>query len=209
MFTELARTCQQALDVLGDGRVALVEDLGDQLGVPVGAEHELGQVPAGAARRSRRRVATRSSGLRSEASLVWGCSGLESRLGGEARHPGNATASDGEDPDAEQAKSTDDGHMTVRGVIERHGHFAHGGDPYETMQAWIEAGFGAHEVDEWLNARCFDPGSARDLADAGVSPAEACMKTNAGRGDYTDMVGFKVSAGDLEVEEARDLLGVT
>lgn len=99
--------------------------------------------------------------------------------------------------------------MTVRDVIEMHGHFAHGGDPYDTAEAWLEAGFEAHEVDEWLNARCFDPSSARDLADAGVSPAEARMKTEAGRGDYTDMVGFKVSAGDLEVEEARDLLGVT
>ena len=42
-----------------------------------------------------------------------------------------------------------------------------------------------------------------------MSPFDAGMKTAAGRGDYTDTVGFKVSAGDLEVEEARDLLGVT
>lgn len=27
-------------------------------------------------------------------------------------------------------------------------------------------------------------------------------------GDYTDTVGFKVSTGDLEIEEARELLGV-
>jgi hypothetical protein len=33
--------------------------------------------------------------------------------------------------------------------------------------------------------------------------------TETGRGGYTDMVGFKVSIGGLEVEEARDLLGVT
>lgn len=99
--------------------------------------------------------------------------------------------------------------MTVRDVIERHGHFAHGGNPDETAVAWIEAGFEAHEVDEWLNARCFGPSSARDLADAGVSPAEARMKTEAGAGGYTDTVGFKVSAGDIEVEEARDLLGVS
>ncbi len=99
--------------------------------------------------------------------------------------------------------------MTVRDVIEHHGHFAHRGDPYTTAEAWIEAGFDAYEVEEWLNARCFDPGSARDLADAGMSPAEARMKTEAGSGGYADMVGFKVSIGDLEVEEARDLLGVT
>ena len=50
---------------------------------------------------------------------------------------------------------------------------------------------------------------ARDLADAGVTPGDARMKTAAGAGDYTDTVGFKVSTGDLEVEEARDLLRQT
>lgn len=99
--------------------------------------------------------------------------------------------------------------MTVRDVIERHGHFAHGGNPDDTAETWVEAGFEADEVEEWLNARCFDPSAARDLADTGMSAAEARMKTAVGSGDYTDTVGFKVSAGDLEVEEARDLLGVT
>jgi hypothetical protein len=99
--------------------------------------------------------------------------------------------------------------MTVREVIERHGHFAHGGNPDDAAETWIESGFDADGVEEWLNARCFDPSVARDLADAGVAPADARMKTDAGAGDYTDTVGFKVSAGDLEVEEARDLLGVT
>jgi hypothetical protein len=83
--------------------------------------------------------------------------------------------------------------MTIRDVIERHGHFAHGGNP---------------DVDEWLLARCYDPSAARDLADAGVTPEMARMKTEAGAGDFVDTVGFKVSDGDLEVEEARDLVGV-
>jgi len=99
--------------------------------------------------------------------------------------------------------------MTIRDVIEKHGHFAHGGNPDDTAEAWAEAGFEADEVEEWLNARCFDPSVARDLADAGVVPADARIKTEAGAGDYVDMVGFKASAGDLEVEEARDLVGVT
>ncbi|MFI5027616.1 MAG: hypothetical protein ACHQCF_01375 [Solirubrobacterales bacterium] len=99
--------------------------------------------------------------------------------------------------------------MTIRHVIERHGHFAHRGNPDDTAEAWAESGFEADEVDEWLSARCFDPNSARDLADAGVVPSDARMKTEAGAGDYTDTVGFKVSAGDLEPEEARELLGVT
>jgi len=99
--------------------------------------------------------------------------------------------------------------MTVRSVIEAHGYFAHGGNPDDAAETWAESGFEAHEVEEWLRARCFDPSVARDLADAGVTPDVAAMRTEAGRGDYNDTVGFKVSDGDLEVEEARDLLGVT
>lgn len=98
--------------------------------------------------------------------------------------------------------------MTIRDVIERHGHFAHGGNPDDAAETWAESGFEAHEVDEWLLARCYDPSSARDLADAGVPPGEARMKTSAGAGDYVDTLGFKVSAGDVEVEEARELAGV-
>ncbi len=99
--------------------------------------------------------------------------------------------------------------MTIRDVIEKQGHFAHGGNPDDTVEAWAETGLEPGEVEEWLNARCFDPNAARDLTDAGVSAADARMKTDAGGGEYTDTVGFKVSAGDLEPEEARDLLGVT
>jgi hypothetical protein len=98
--------------------------------------------------------------------------------------------------------------MTIRDVIEAHGHFAHGGNPDDTAETWSESGFEAPEVQEWLNARCFDPNAARDLADAGVTAEMARMKTSAGAADYLDTVGFKVSDGDLEVEEARDLVGV-
>jgi hypothetical protein len=97
--------------------------------------------------------------------------------------------------------------MTIREVIEKHGHFAHAGNPDATAETWGEAGFEAVEVDEWLLARCFDPGAARDLADAGVTPEMARIKTSAGAGDYTDTVGFKASAGDLEADEARELVG--
>lgn len=99
--------------------------------------------------------------------------------------------------------------MTIRDVIEAHGHFAHGGNPDDTAETWTESGFEAPEVQEWLNARCFDPNAARDLADAGVTAEMARMKTSAGAADYLDTVGFKVSDGDLEVEEARDLVGVS
>jgi hypothetical protein len=98
--------------------------------------------------------------------------------------------------------------MDILGVIERHGHFAHGGNPADAAEVWAESGFEAHEVDEWLRARCFDPSAARDLADAGVTPEMARMKTDAGAGDYVDTVGFKVSTGDIEADEARELAGV-
>ena len=97
--------------------------------------------------------------------------------------------------------------MTVFDVIVAHGHFAHGGDPQSTAEAWEEAGFDAAEVQEWLLARCFTPAAARDLADAGVTAEMARMRTSAGAGDYTDTIGFKVADGDLSAEEARDILG--
>lgn len=99
--------------------------------------------------------------------------------------------------------------MTIRDMIEAHGHFAHGGNPDDAAETWAEADFTAAEVDEWLKARCFHPSSARDLADAGVTPEMAAIQTEAGAGDYVDTVGFKVADGDLEVEEARDLVGAT
>lgn len=98
--------------------------------------------------------------------------------------------------------------MTIRDVVERHGHFAHGGNPDDAAETWAECGFEAHEVEEWLRARCYDPNAARDLVDAGLDAEMAAMKTSAGSSDYVDTVGFKVSAGDIEVEEARELAGV-
>lgn len=97
--------------------------------------------------------------------------------------------------------------MRIRDVIEQHGYLAEGGSLDVVAEAWGEAGFDAHEVAEWLAARCFDPSSARDLADLGVTPEMAQMKTSAGASEYTDTVGFKVSNSDIEPEEARDLLG--
>jgi len=66
----------------------------------------------------------------------------------------------------------------------------------------------AADVDEWLKARCFDPSAAEDMSDAGITPEMASAVTEAGSGGYVDTIGFKVANGDLEVEEARDLLGV-
>src|ERR1039458_1975922 len=99
--------------------------------------------------------------------------------------------------------------MSIREVIERHGADAHEGDPDPTAQAWEEAGFNAADVDEWMSTRCFDPATAEDLADAGITPQMAMMKTQAGSANYVDTVAFKVAIGDLEVDEARELVGAT
>lgn len=98
--------------------------------------------------------------------------------------------------------------MPIRDVIERHAYFAHGGDPDAAVEAWWETGFEAHEVEEWLSARCFSPDTARDLGDAGLTSEMACMPTRDGAGDYVGTVAFKASDGDLGVDEARGLAGV-
>ena len=99
--------------------------------------------------------------------------------------------------------------MTIRDVIERHGYTAHGGDPDAIAESWEETGIDAAEIDEWLRARRYSPEAAEDMADAGVRPQMAIMKTDAGSGDYVDTVAFKVATGDLEVEEARELVGAS
>ncbi len=97
--------------------------------------------------------------------------------------------------------------MTIRDVIERHGYFAQRGDPDGACEAWEEAGFDAGEVDDWLNARCFDADAAEDMDDVGITSEIAASKTGAGNGSYVDTVGYKVAAGDLGLEEACELVG--
>ena len=97
--------------------------------------------------------------------------------------------------------------MTILDVILRNRPFARNGDLNATVEAWEAAGMDAHEVEEWLSVRCFSPDTARDLADAGVTPEMARTRTSAGGGGYFDTVGFKVGNGDLGVDEARELVG--
>ena len=98
--------------------------------------------------------------------------------------------------------------MTIRDVIERHGYFAHRRDPDGACEPWEEAGFDAGEVDDWLNARCFDPDAAEDLDDVGITPEMAASMTGAGTGSYFETVVYKVAVGDLELEAECELLGV-
>lgn len=82
-------------------------------------------------------------------------------------------------------------------TIERFGELAdRGGDPATAAQAWTKAGFGDELAARWLQARCFDPVAARALADLGVQPEQAAVRTRDG-GDYLDTIAFKVAAGDL------------
>jgi len=75
------------------------------------------------------------------------------------------------------------------------------GDADAAAQAWTDAGFDDATTAKWLDARCFDPDAARGLADRGVSPAQAAMRTRDGGGGYADTIAFKVAAGDLTLRQ--------
>ncbi len=83
-------------------------------------------------------------------------------------------------------------------TIRRHGELAdRGGDAEVAARAWTEAGFSDQVTGRWLEARCFDPGSARALAELGVTPGQAAVRTRDGDGDYIDTIAYKVASGDL------------
>lgn len=82
-------------------------------------------------------------------------------------------------------------------TIRRFGQLAdRGGDPEAVAKAWEDAGFDDEMTARWLEARCFDPAAARALADLGVRPEQANVRTPDG-GDYLDTVAYKVANGDL------------
>ena len=73
----------------------------------------------------------------------------------------------------------------------------HVGDPAAAAKAWSAAGFEDEETAKWLEARCFDPEAARELADLRVTPGQAATRTRDGKRPYRDTIAFKVSSGDL------------
>ena len=91
--------------------------------------------------------------------------------------------------------------MSTESVIETAGEWAHGGDVAAATRAWAAAGFDAHEVREWIDARCFDSGAAADLLDAGLTPADAAHRIEVA--GYRDTIGYAVSNGDLGIAEAE------
>ncbi len=89
-------------------------------------------------------------------------------------------------------------------TINRYGELAdRGGDPADAAKAWTEAGFDDEMTARWLKARCFDPESARDMADLGVTPEQASMRTRDGAGErYIDTIAYKVSMKQLSPRQA-------
>ncbi len=87
-------------------------------------------------------------------------------------------------------------------TIGRYGELAdRGEDPSVAARAWTDAGFDDEQTAKWLEARCFDPQAARDLADLGVTPGQAAKRTRDGRRDYLDTLAFKVASGDLSARQ--------
>jgi hypothetical protein len=108
--------------------------------------------------------------------------------------------------------SVDDGQSAllrrVGAVLAQYGEAALQGAPPESVAYdWLAAGFDdAEEIDEWLAARCFRARHARALEQAGFTPAQAALRTTAGRGDYEDTIAYKLAQGDLTIAEARRII---
>jgi hypothetical protein len=100
------------------------------------------------------------------------------------------------------------GSITSADTIRRFGELAdRGGEPATVARAWTTAGFDDSQTEMWLEARCFDPQAARDLADLDVTPTQASKRTRDGRGDYLDTIAYKVAAGDLSARQGAARAG--
>jgi hypothetical protein len=88
-------------------------------------------------------------------------------------------------------------------TITRYGELAdRGEDPAVAAKAWTDAGFDDEMTGRWLEARCFDPVAARDLADLGVTPGQASKRTRDGAGEsYIDTIAYKVSMKQLSARQ--------
>lgn len=84
-------------------------------------------------------------------------------------------------------------------------------EPVRVAEDWDDHGFAAEEVRAWLEGSTFDPGSAYELKEAGVTPSEAAKQAgpDVGLGGYSHSVGYKVSNGDLSVADAVRFLRST
>ena len=88
-------------------------------------------------------------------------------------------------------------------TIQHHGELAdRGEEPADVAKRWTDCGFDDEATERWLQARCFDPEAARDLADLGVTPGQAAKRTRDGAGEsYIDTIAYKVSMGQLSARQ--------
>ena len=92
----------------------------------------------------------------------------------------------------------------ISALLARYGGAALAGAPAETAAyRWLSHGFAdVEDVEDWLAARCFDPESARDMADLGVTPEQASKRTRDGAGEsYIDTIAYKVSMKQLSARQ--------
>ncbi len=96
----------------------------------------------------------------------------------------------------------------IAAALERSGARATGERAAEVVaREWLDAGFDdAEEVEDWLRALCFDAAGARRLEDAGITPEQAAMRTDAGTGGAEDTLRSKLIRGELSFEEARRII---
>jgi hypothetical protein len=100
------------------------------------------------------------------------------------------------------------GPRTSVDTISRYGELAdRGEDPAVAAKAWTAAGFDDEQTAKWLDARCFDPQAASDLAELRVTPGQASKRTRDGRREYVDTIAFKVSSGDLSARQGAARAG--
>jgi len=94
-------------------------------------------------------------------------------------------------------------------TIRRFGELAdRGDDPALAAKAWTSAQFDDEMTARWLQARCYDPQAARELADLGVTPEQASKRTRDGAGgSYIDTIAFKVAKGDLSPRQGAARAG--
>ena len=93
-------------------------------------------------------------------------------------------------------------------TIMRYGELAdRGEDPAVAAKAWTDAGFDDEGTAKWLEARCFDPEAAAELAELRVTPGQASKRTRDGRRDYRDTIAFKVASGDLSARQGAARAG--
>jgi len=72
--------------------------------------------------------------------------------------------------------------------------------PQAIASEWIEAGFDATAVSNWLGAGCFDAGAALRLDNAGVHWWAAALEHD--EDGYQATIGYKVSNADMSIADA-------